>query len=54
MPRRNHKETRAQGAKRKPREQVLGLATNTNKTPSVRPSIKMGQTVEQWRKGQGF
>lgn len=54
MPRRNHKETRAQGAKRKPREQVMGLATNTNKTPALRPSIKVGQTVEQWRKEQGF
>lgn len=54
MPRRNHNHTRAQGAKRKPKEQVLGLVANTNKTPTVKPSIKVGQTVEQWRKECGF
>lgn len=54
MPRRNHQHTRAQGAKRKSKHLLLTVERANTSTPKVRPSIKVGQTVEQWRREQGF
>lgn len=52
MPRRNHQHTRAQGAKRKPKGDVFAL--EVVKKPSKKTGFKVGQTIEQWRREQGF